>query len=104
MYAAVCGGGGGTNASAKANVIGSHGARVAGPRAERCADDLAVLGVKKVHWPFTIDAMRKRPIVGTHGVAAMYRRQLRHHKQASALVGPDGCPTLIGEFGIPYAA
>jgi hypothetical protein len=70
----------------------------------RHTDDAAMLGTKHFTWPFTLDIIFKQVVVGTRGIGAMYKRQLRAIRHMSEQVGEHGCPTLIGEFGIPYAA
>jgi len=78
------------------------------PRAEVYAifatDDMAMVGLKKFLSPVTVDVIGRRLVVGTRGVAAMYKRHLRLLASESARVGPNGCPTMVGEFGIPYAS
>ena len=61
-----------------------------------------MLGSKTFNWPFTLDLVTKQIVVGTNGIGAMYRRQMRAITAGAEHVGPLGCPTLLGEFGIPF--
>eukprot|EP01102_Stenamoeba_stenopodia_P014102 TRINITY_DN4653_c0_g1_i1.p1 TRINITY_DN4653_c0_g1~~TRINITY_DN4653_c0_g1_i1.p1 ORF type:complete len:528 (+),score=137.09 TRINITY_DN4653_c0_g1_i1:150-1586(+) len=63
--------------------------------------DGATLALKKFIYPITMDPFRKKLIFGASGVEEMYTHQLGKIKNASTKLS-GGCPTLIGEFGIPY--
>ncbi len=63
--------------------------------------DNATVGTKKFHYPFTLDVTTKQLVFGTRGIQAMYERNLGDIARASERIN-GGCPTVIGECGIPY--
>ncbi|MCC5815807.1 MAG: cellulase family glycosylhydrolase [Leptospira sp.] len=61
--------------------------------------DFTTLFFKKFNYPITVDPLLKKPVVGRKNIQKMYERQLTGLKNASI---KQNCPTLIGEFGIPF--
>jgi hypothetical protein len=63
--------------------------------------DNVILGLKMVSYPVTRDLLRDRWVFGLRNIENMYVHQLGRFREASTAIN-GGCPTLIGEFGIPY--
>jgi len=63
--------------------------------------DAIILLTKRFRGWISFDPERGRPALGRGGIARLYRRQLGRLQAASRRIGP-GCPTLVGEFGIPF--
>ena len=62
-------------------------------------DGLTLLGKK--FRPFNVDISTFKPAIGYPGIEKKYIRELGRIKKSSRSVN-GGCPTLIGEFGIPF--
>ncbi len=63
--------------------------------------DIVTLGTKRFNYPITLDFNRKKIVIGANNIQEIYERHLSAIKSASKSIN-KGCPTLIGEFGIPF--
>ncbi|MHA1672591.1 MAG: cellulase family glycosylhydrolase [Promethearchaeota archaeon] len=63
--------------------------------------DIVTLGTKRFNYPITLDFNRKKIVVGEKNIQKIYERHLAEIKATSENIN-NGCPTLIGEFGIPF--
>ena len=63
--------------------------------------DIVTLGTKRFNYPITLDFHEKRLVIGAKNIQRVYERHLSAIKEASRSVNL-GCPSLIGEFGIPF--
>jgi len=50
---------------------------------------------------FSFDSYKRKPVFGYRNIGKMYISHLSRYKEISARIN-QGCPTLIGEFGIPF--
>eukprot|EP00940_MAST-03C_sp_MAST-3C-sp2_P003198 g3198.t1 len=64
--------------------------------------DGATLMTKNFRPWIGVDQIRERPVFGHKNVVAAHARALRHYASESEVIGSEGCPTLIGETGIPF--
>ena len=63
--------------------------------------EVSTLVLKRVLEPIGINLMHGRVLLGPRRIEADYRRELSQVRRCSDRVN-GGCPTLIGEFGIPF--
>ncbi len=63
--------------------------------------DIVTLATKLSLYPVKFDSRRNKLLFGRKGIQRMYEEQLGVLKDASGRV-KGKCPTLVGEFGIPY--
>jgi len=63
--------------------------------------DIVTLGTKRFNYPITLDFHRKRVVIGAKKIQQIYERHFSAIKEASRTIN-GGCPSLIGEFGIPF--
>ena len=63
--------------------------------------DVTTLVLKRVLEPIGINLTHGRVLLGPRRIEADYRRELSQVRRCSDRVN-GGCPTLIGEFGIPF--
>jgi len=61
--------------------------------------DLPTLFFKRFLFPIAVDPIQRKVVFGKKGIRKMYVNQLNKIKEASIKMN---CPTLIGEFGIPF--
>lgn len=63
--------------------------------------DYAVQGKQRSFYPITVDIATPKFLLGKKAMNNMYLRQIKAIKDLSLKIN-EGCPTLVGEFGIPY--
>jgi len=64
--------------------------------------DLTITGTKRVLYPFSMDIRTHKLVIGKKRIQNMYEQQIGEIKKASKLINGGNCPTLLGEFGIPF--